>query len=310
MINIYDRKCGNLTFDVAIEIFDKTIVPILTYGAEIWGCRFQKVIEKVHAKFVRKYLGVGPSASTTAIMGETGRRPIAIVYHIRCFKFWLKIKNMPDDRLPKRLYLMLRIQEANGRKNWISDFKDMLQKFGCEHFWRNQENILPDENEQYIQIFRNSVVKYYEDQWSLDLHNSSKLSVYATFKSTVAKEKYLVSLSLKKYIKVLAKFRTSNHELEIEIGRHKGLRLEERLCEFCKESGTYVIEDEYHLVLCCPLYADLRHCYSWLTNRNSSFEFFIEIMNDTNEEHIVQFATFLDKSFAKRKQFIDSKITN
>ena len=51
MINIYDRKCGNLTFDVAIEIFDKTIVPILTYGAEIWVCRFQKVIEKVHANF-------------------------------------------------------------------------------------------------------------------------------------------------------------------------------------------------------------------------------------------------------------------
>ena len=115
MINIYDRKCGNLTFDVAVEIFDKTIVPILTYGAEIWGCRYQKVIEKVHSKFIRKQLGVGPSASTTAIMGETGRRPIAIVYHIRCFKFWLKVKNMPDDRLPKRLYLMLRIHEANGR---------------------------------------------------------------------------------------------------------------------------------------------------------------------------------------------------
>ena len=146
--------------------------------------------------------------------------------------------------------------------------------------------------------------------WFLDLQNSSKLSIYATFQSTVEKEKYLVSLSLKKYIKVLAKFRTSNHELEIENGRHKGLRLEERLCEFCKESGTYVIEDEYHLVLCYPLYEDLRQRYSWLTDRNSSFEFFIEIMNDTNEEHIVQFATFLDKSFAKRKQFIDSKIIN
>ena len=82
LINIYDRKCGNLTFDVAVELFDKTIVPILTYGAEIWGCRFQRVIEKVHSKFIRKQLGVGPSASTTAIMRETGRRPIAIVYHL------------------------------------------------------------------------------------------------------------------------------------------------------------------------------------------------------------------------------------
>ena len=43
---------------------------------------------------------------------------------------------------------------------------------------------------------------------------------------------------------------------------------------------------------------------------NLNFEFFIKIMSNPNEEHIVQFATFLDKSFAKRKQFIESKITN
>ena len=153
-------------------------------------------------------------------------------------------------------------------------------------------------------------MKYYEDQWFLDLHNSSKLSIYATFKSTVAKEKYLASLSLKKYIKVLA-------SSELQITNSKSKLAGTKDCDLKRDFVNFVRNQELMLSkmnttwLCAALYnADLRHCYSWLTNRNSSFEFFIEIMNDTNEEHIVQFATFLDKSFAKRKQFIDSKITN
>jgi hypothetical protein len=47
MIHVYDRKCGNLNFDVAMDIFDKTIVPVLTYGSEIWGCKLHNVIERV-----------------------------------------------------------------------------------------------------------------------------------------------------------------------------------------------------------------------------------------------------------------------
>ena len=74
------------------------------------------------------------------------------------------------------------------------------------------------------------MIDYYDKQWWSDLRNSSKLSIYASFERTFGKEKYLDTLTLKKFIKSLAQFRTSNHNLEIESGRHKGLRMEERIC--------------------------------------------------------------------------------
>ena len=69
MIHVYDQKCGNLSFDVAMDIFDETIVLILTYGSEIWGCKFHNVIERVQTKFIRKQLGIGSSTSGIAVFG-------------------------------------------------------------------------------------------------------------------------------------------------------------------------------------------------------------------------------------------------
>ena len=308
MIHVYDRKCGNLNFDIAMDIFDKTIIPILTYGSEIWGCKFHNVIERVQTKFIRKQLGVGSSTSGIAVLGDSGRRPIAIIYHLRCFKFWLKLKNMSDERYPKRCYLMLKVHDSNGRKNWVTDVKDMLQRFGCGHFWDDQDKILPDENEKYILQFQEAMIDYYDKQWWSDLRNSSKLSIYASFKRTFGKEKYLDTLTLKKFIKSLAQFRTSNHNLEIEIGRHKGLRMEERICVYCEKQNIIVIEDEYHLLLCCPMYTELRQKYPSISGREINFKSFMAVMSDLDEEHIVELAMFLNECFQTKKVFADVSI--
>ena len=42
--------------------------------------------------------------------------------------------------------------------------------------------------------------------------------------------------------------------LMIEVGRHKNIPLEERLCPFCKQE----VEDECHFLLVCHIYNDLR----------------------------------------------------
>lgn len=45
----------HLPYDSQLELFDKTVKPILLYGAEIWGYGNCDVIERVHLKFL-KYL--------------------------------------------------------------------------------------------------------------------------------------------------------------------------------------------------------------------------------------------------------------
>ena len=50
------------------------------------------------------------------------------------------------------------------------------------------------------------------------------------------------------YVNIFCKFRIGCHKLEIEIGRHKNIPINERICKLCNDH----IEDEVHFLLQCP----------------------------------------------------------
>ena len=54
--------------------------------------------------------------------------------------------------------------------------------------------------------------------------------------------------------KLICKLRLSSHCLCIETGRYKNVPLERRICPMCKSD----VEDEYHFMLKCPAYNNLR----------------------------------------------------
>ena len=71
-------KCGHMPASVLFDIFDKKIVPILSYGAEIWGYESSDWIECVHTKFCKWVLGVSSSTPNAAVLAECGRFPLYI----------------------------------------------------------------------------------------------------------------------------------------------------------------------------------------------------------------------------------------
>ena len=84
--------------------------------------------------------------------------------------------------------------------------------------------------------------------------------------------------------------------------------MEERICIYCEKLSITVIEDEYHLLLCCPMYTKLRQKYPSISGREINFKSFMDIMSDLDEEHIVELAMFLNECFQIRKEFADSNI--
>ena len=56
----------------------------------------------------------------------------------------------------------------------------------------------------------------------------------------------------------LTSFRVSSHKLQIERGRHLNIPRNERICRNCNSN---MIENEYHFLLICPKYSDLRNKY-------------------------------------------------
>ena len=97
----------------------------------------------------------------------------------------------------------------------------------------------------------------------------------------------------------LAKFRTYCTDLEIEIGRHNGLNREDRLCKLCGNRNSNFIEDEYHVLLECPSYAEVRSIY--LGNIDISLYAFCSIMKSTKSIELIRLANFICIMFDIRK---------
>ena len=60
-----------------------------------------------------------------------------------------------------------------------------------------------------------------------------------------------------KFRAYLARFRSSSHSLMREKGRHLNIDKHFRTCIYCETQ----IEDKYHFVIVCPLYAEIRSKY-------------------------------------------------
>ena len=93
------RKYTNISklpHRLVFKIFDATVLPILTYGGEVWGVskhtNFKKwdqsPAEKIHLKFCKHYLELNRKASNSATRSELGRLPIQITLVKKSLKYY------------------------------------------------------------------------------------------------------------------------------------------------------------------------------------------------------------------------------
>jgi hypothetical protein len=126
-------------------------------------------------------------------------------------------------------------------------------------------HILYDMKYIVIPCFQNrlaSTIAIYRGK-SIDCKN--KLRTYRTFKIKFEQEQYLKNIKSLELRRCLSKFRTSCHDLEIETGRYKKLKLEERVCCSCNNKS---VEDEVHFLIHCPKYQQKRKiCYQFLSQK-------------------------------------------
>ena len=142
--------------------------------------------------------------------------------------------------------------------------------------------------------------------WSASMSNMPKLRTLVLFKSNLSVENYLL-LHIPRRLRVaLAKFRVGNHDLEIEKGRYVKVPVDERFCKLCLTLNENHIQDEYHVLLKCPFYEDLRKIYLCFNNDPLNLHTFINIMYTQNQEEIVQLACFVSSMFKLRYYYLQS----
>ena len=80
----------------------------------------------------------------------------------------------------------------------------------------------------------------------------------------------------------------SCHSLEIERGSHYNIESDKRNCRVCRD----IIEDEYHFLLICPYYKDIRDQYlpaKYILNPNlHKFNILMSSEKISNDQELIQ----------------------
>ena len=236
------------------KLFDTLVSTVLNYSSEIWGLNDGKDIEIVHTKFLRKILCVNKSTNLAGLYGELGRVPLQVIRKINMFRYWIKLLHLDNNNVTKRIYLLLKHDADNNitynKQNWAYQIKNMLDTLGLGYFWQDQEIA-----DIYLPTIKQRILDQYYQNWYRNINNSRRLSTYCRFKHSFNLKPYLDTIYERKFKIALTRFRLSSHRLEIERGRYFDIDRTERKCKNCTQN---TIENEYHFLLVCPLYQDLR----------------------------------------------------
>ena len=81
----------SLPLDIQLKLFDSFILPILTYGYEVWGFKNTNLIEKFHLMYLKYSLSIKMATPTCMVLGETGRFTVSIHINTRVVSFWSRI---------------------------------------------------------------------------------------------------------------------------------------------------------------------------------------------------------------------------
>ncbi|KAK6181925.1 hypothetical protein SNE40_009702 [Patella caerulea] len=245
-------KLGNRNCTLAFKLFDAMVAPILYYGSEIWGLSFQPEIESVQNSFCKWLTCTGQKTTNAITRAGCGRYELSVNYMCRPIKYFLKLKQMENHRLPRQCYEMLYNLDLLGRTNWCSDVKLMLYRLGFGYVWNTQG---VGDTKHFMSVFKMRLQDInFQDRHTF-INQSSICEFYSDIKTELFCEPYLNS-NLSHVLKfALANLRCSTHTLSIEMGRRSNTPRDQRLCNIC---NMHKMENEFHFILVCPVLRDLR----------------------------------------------------
>ena len=241
---------------ILLKLFDSMISPILLYGCELWEPYLNQdidkwdanPIEKVHTQFIKRILGVNRSTTNILVRGDLGRHSL----QSKCI-----IKNIRYIKYIKQKEQRYTVKQAYDYEMSQSEKRITINSSG-KKFNENLNNLLEREINIYT-IPENKLRSYidtvFHNNWNEKINNSTKADTYKQFKTKPKFEGYLDYLKNIKHVKILNKFRLSDHKLMIEEGRKIRPRIprNERLCKDCNK-----LEDEIHFLIDCKKYENER----------------------------------------------------
>ena len=246
-------KENHFNVQTKLELFDNYVGSTLNYGCEIWGNHKGPDIERVRLKFLKRLLGVKRSSNSMMVYKELKRYPRHINKCVRQVWYWIKLKNS-SNCIARSVFDSLFSEWDSLLQNKYSllrDIKVILSSVGMNDVWVHPDNT----SVQLLAVqLRQRLQDIFLQNLDSELENSSKCILYKQIVSDNRQlQFYLSKPLLDQYKLILAKYRLSSHH--IELWRYSRIEKTERKCCMCSSND---IEDEFHFILVCQRYKNIR----------------------------------------------------
>ena len=279
----------NIPAKTSIRLFHTLISPIVLYNAENWTILRDKQlhnfsnktimddtsgskVDVIHRKLLKFILGVSKSCPNVAMYGETGEVPLSLKGYRLTLNYWHKLSTLPDTYLVKKALL----ENIELHTNWIATIEKLISCFNLADKIGNHD--------RFKKVTKCEINKAYIDYWKMQLirQDLTKLDFYREIKNDFTMENYLHIDNFENR-KVIAKFRCSDHCLEIEKGRHKRIPRTERICRLCDKG---LVETEDHFLLKCEKYDLIKRQYN-ITDFTTAHELLLNVEQEKFEKYLV-----------------------
>ena len=297
------KSFGKLSPEIMIHFYNALIKPILLYGSDVWGFNKKSwdISDKVSKWFIRCILNIKPTTSNLITFGEVGIIPPSIYSKINAMLFYLRVKSMSEDSMPRIVFNELMKLDSMGFITWITSIKSLARDY-CVDLCNTEYN------DVCIQDLKRSVVSKYQSQWIRSINNIDQnplLRTYKLFKKSYRMDPYLKIIKNDCHRTAMCKFRCSSHMLEIERGRHTNpvTPVDQRICKICNE-----LDNEIHFLLFCKNNDDLRQkFFSEIVRLYPAFtlllppNMFVFLLTTEDENILCKLSKFIFESFKLRE---------
>ena len=204
-INSYTSDFGNIPVNVACNLFNTLVRPILTYNSEVCfmdsylkfynaQLRGQKSnstvevlsfvdktpMEKIHLNFIKHTLGIKRCATNVAARAELDRLPIEAFIKIQTISYLSRLNNDKLNPLLKEAFSLSKLLDDEGQYSWYTYAKNVSKESetdieyisNCKTFKQSKRikpNIKNNVSNYYSELIQNKIK---------NLTNENKIFLY------------------------------------------------------------------------------------------------------------------------------------
>ena len=255
---VEDTRANKIgAMNVALEIWDKSILPMLFFNSECWFDISNKTMKLLKGLFNQFFSSIFRISGCPSPSFYWSTATNTVYNHIlqRKLVFWHHVKNMPGSLASEVADLHM---NNNGMKGTLfSEIREYIEQMGnpdvttfTKSMWRHKvKSFIKSKN-------RNDLL--------LDMKSYKKINYDICKNEVYEKKSYFFSLNLEQS---RAKFRVSYNMVQKIRKNYPGMYKGKSLaCQWCINNNQYPTESvleppahtQDHVFLICPAYQDLR----------------------------------------------------